>query len=200
MFELGQPSPVDPRKRFSLGCQPLYSKRMLRAYSSVLGCPTHGSPRFLANLAALAPHLQHHTKLPVQEVTLSSRVLSQCRRRMSHTFCPCQLRLRSPTRWALVTRSAAPLSPAAPQDMRTRQNRCRTFPSFIFLVPSLRECDHVWPSLSSFHSEDETANVADDCLARFDSSFVRVAQDLLEGGQHTLLLWQVRLTVRCQQP
>ena len=69
--ELNQPSPVavvplvaltppcracfmnsfgDPRYRFSLGCQPLDSKRMLRASLS-----------FFANLAVLAPHLQHHT-------------------------------------------------------------------------------------------------------------------------------------------
>ena len=65
--------------------------------------------------------------------------------------------------------------------MWTRQNRFCTFPSFIFLIPSLRRCDHVWPSLSSFRSEYETANVADDRLTRFDSSLVRVAQDGLEG-------------------
>ena len=76
---------------------------------------------------------------------------------------------------------AAPRPPTVPQDMRTRQNRFCTFPSFIFLVPSLRRRDHIWPSLFSFRSENETANVADDRLARFDSSLVRVAQDGLEG-------------------
>ena len=50
-----------------------------------------------------------------------------------------------------------------------------TFPSFIF-----RQCGHVRPSLSSFRLEDETANVTDDGLARFDSSLARVLQGGLE--------------------
>ena len=86
-----------------------------------------------------------------------------------------------PTRCTFVTHFAVPLSPPVPQNMWTRQNRFCTFPSLIFLVPSLRRCDHVWPSFSSVRSEDETANVADDRLTRFDSALVRVAQDGLEG-------------------
>ena len=65
--------------------------------------------------------------------------------------------------------------------MRMRQNRFCAFPSLIFLVPSLRGCDHIRPSPSSFRLEDETANVADDLLTRFDSFLVRVAQNGLEG-------------------
>ena len=100
---------------------------------------------------------------------------------MSHTFCPCQLRLRSPIRCMFATRFAVPLSSSASQFMRTCQNRCRTFPSLIFLVPSLRRRDHTWPSFPSLRSENETANVADDGLACFDSCFVCIVQDGLEG-------------------
>ena len=64
--------------------------------------------------------------------------------------------------------------------MWTRQNRFCTFPTFIFLVPSLRGRNHIWPSLSSFLLEDETANVANNCLTRFDRSLVCVAQDGLK--------------------
>ena len=71
-----------------------------------------------------------------QKVTLWPRVLSQCHRRMPHTFCPYELRFRSPTRCALVTDFAVTF--AAPQGMRTRQNRLCTVPSLIFLVPSPR--------------------------------------------------------------
>ena len=40
---------------------------------------------------------------------------------------------------------------------------------------------HIWPSLSSLRSENEVTKAADDCLTRFDSSLVRVAQDGLGG-------------------
>ena len=126
------------------------------------------------------PAAPHKAANKCQEVKLWSRVLSQCRRRMPHTFCPYQLRFRSSTKCSLVTDFAVPLSSAAPQDVRTRQNRFCPFPSLMFLFPSLRRCDHVRPSLSSFCSENETANISDDCLTRFDSSLVRVAQDGLE--------------------
>ena len=127
------------------------------------------------------PPAPHKAASLSQKVTLWPRVLSQCHRRMPHTFCPYQLRFRSLARCVFVTEFAVPLSSAAPQDMRTRQNRFCTFPSLILLVPSLARCDHVRPSLSSFRLEDETANVTDGRLARFNSSIVRVVQDGLEG-------------------
>ena len=93
-----------------------------------------------------------------------SRMLSQCRCRMPHTFCP-----------VLPSRLHHLLA------CRTRPNRCRTTPSLIFLVTSLMRRDHIWPSLSSFRSENEITNVVDDGLALFDSCLVRIVQDGLEG-------------------
>ena len=91
----------DPRKRFSLGCQPL-GKRMLRA---VLLRPRMPNTRFAQFLRELGcsrstPAAPQEAASLSQEVTLWPRVLSQCRRRMPNTFCPRQLRLRSPTRCA----------------------------------------------------------------------------------------------------
>ena len=156
----------DPRKRFSLGCHPLDSKRMLRAHYGDLGCTTHGSPSFFANLAALAPHLQHHEAARLsQEATLGPCTLSQRRCRVSHAFCPSHHRLRaSHTPRSAITFHCA----SACGDAR----ESRAFPWLVLLVPSLRWCDDVWLSFSSFGSKDEVPNVVDDGSACFDSCIV----------------------------
>ena len=194
--ELSQPSPVAvvPLVALPPPCPCLHREQFRRSTKAILlGVPTTRqqtdatcvllrpwmpNTRFAKFLRGLGcsrstPAAPHKAASLSQEVTLWSRVLSQRRRRMPNTFCACQFRFRSPTRRAFVTCFAEPSLPTVPQDMWTRQNRLCTFPSFIFLVPSLRRCDYVWPSLSSFRSENETANAADDRLARFDSSLVR---------------------------
>ena len=116
-----------------------------------------------------APAAPHEAGRLRQEKTLRPRVLSQCRRRMSHTLCPCQFRFRSPTRCSFVTRFTVPLSSSAPQCMRTRQCRCHAFPPLVLFTPFLKWCDDVWPSFSSFRLEDEATVAAVDGSACFDS-------------------------------
>ena len=88
--------------------------------------------------------------------------------------------LRGSITCVFATRIEVPLSSPASQCMRTRQNRCSTFPTLVLLVPSLRRREHIWPSFSSLRSEDEVTNVVDYGLACFDSCLVRIVQDGLE--------------------
>ena len=126
------------------------------------------------------PAAPHEAARLSQEVTLWPRVLSQCRCHAPHILSEPVLPSRPHHVRACHAPRSAIVVPCASMQ-RTRQNRCRMLPSLVRLVPFLRRRDHIWPSFSSLRSENETANVADDGLARFDSCFVRIVQDGLEG-------------------
>ena len=99
----------DPRKRFSLGCQPLDSKRMLRC---IFLSSRMADTRFAKLLRELGcscstpAALTRSCPSEPEEVTLWPRMLAQCRCRMLHTFCPSHFCLRGPITCVLALRSA----------------------------------------------------------------------------------------------